>query len=154
MSFSINNSQSSTQQANMPPKMNPDLYAKKYAEENGISVQEAKDLLKSMYGDPAAKTDRSTSVYSTDENNLQSASISESFDSDSIFGDFSNRGFHKTSSTSTQESSSTKGGGKDPNAYAQEYATKHGMTLEEAKKELKEKYGDPSRDGAGMNFMS
>lgn len=37
----------------------------------------------------------------------------------------------------------------DPNAYAQSYADKNGISLEEAKAELKAKYGDPSKNGAG-----
>ena len=34
---------------------------------------------------------------------------------------------------------------KDPNAFAQEYANKHGMTLEAAKTELSKIYGDPQK---------
>jgi len=33
--------------------------------------------------------------------------------------------------------------GQDPDAYAQQYANEHNISLEEAKAELKEKYGDP-----------
>ena len=33
-------------------RQNPDEYAKIYAEQNGISVEEAKAELKSKYGDP------------------------------------------------------------------------------------------------------
>ena len=37
---------------NQPIRQNPDEYAKIYAEQNGISVEEAKAELKSKYGDP------------------------------------------------------------------------------------------------------
>ena len=35
-----------------PVRQNPDEYAKQYAEQNGLSVEEAKAELKSKYGDP------------------------------------------------------------------------------------------------------
>jgi len=35
--------------------------------------------------------------------------------------------------------------GVDPNTYAQQYATKNGISLEEAKAELKAKFGDPQK---------
>jgi len=37
---------------NFLPNMNPDMYAKKYASENNISVNEAKEQLRAKYGDP------------------------------------------------------------------------------------------------------
>ena len=40
--------------------------------------------------------------------------------------------------------------GVDPNAYAQKYADEHGITLEEAKAELKAKYGDPQQPEMSM----
>ena len=39
--------------------------------------------------------------------------------------------------------------GMNPNACAQMYANQKGITKEEAIAELKSKYGDPSKDGAG-----
>lgn len=35
--------------------------------------------------------------------------------------------------------------GMDPDSYAKQYATQHGISLEQAKAELKEKYGDPGQ---------
>lgn len=35
------------------------------------------------------------------------------------------------------------GPGMDPDSYAKIYAQKHGITLEEAKAELRAKFGDP-----------
>jgi len=40
---------------NRPTEMDPDAYAKKYAEQKGISLEEAKAELKTMYGDPMSK---------------------------------------------------------------------------------------------------
>lgn len=39
------------QTAGMPP-MNPDVYAQKYATENGISLDDAKNKLRAKFGDP------------------------------------------------------------------------------------------------------
>ena len=59
----------------------------------------------------------------------------------------SNYGNPKMSGISDSENSSSATDsipqGVDPDTYAQEYANKHNMTLEEAKAELKSKYGDP-----------
>lgn len=40
--------------------------------------------------------------------------------------------------------------GVDPDTYAQKYANEHGITLEEAKTELRAKYGDPQQPGMSM----
>lgn len=40
--------------------------------------------------------------------------------------------------------------GIDPDTYAQQYANEHGITLEEAKAELRAKYGDPQQPGMSM----
>ena len=37
---------------------------------------------------------------------------------------------------------------QDPNVYAQQYATQNGISLEDAKEELKSKYGDPDQSGS------
>ncbi len=37
---------------------------------------------------------------------------------------------------------------QDPNVYAQQYATQNGISLEDAKEELKSKYGDPDKEGS------
>lgn len=41
--------------------------------------------------------------------------------------------------------------GVDPNTYAQQYANEKGITFEQAKTELKAKYGDPQQRGMSMN---
>ena len=40
---------------NQPVRQNPDDYAKLYAEQNGLSVEDAKAELKAKYGDPKAQ---------------------------------------------------------------------------------------------------
>ena len=41
---------------NQQVRQNPDEYAKQYAEQNGLSFEEAKAELKSKYGDPDRKS--------------------------------------------------------------------------------------------------
>ena len=56
-----------------PVRQNPDEYAKSYAEQNGISVEEAKAELKSKYGDPQQqnKTSGIGNVSTQDISSLQ-----------------------------------------------------------------------------------
>ena len=58
---------------NLPVRQNPDEYAKSYAEQNGISVEEAKAELKSKYGDPQQqnKTSGIGNVSTQDISSLQ-----------------------------------------------------------------------------------
>jgi len=44
---------------NSLPNMDPESYAKQYASENNISVEEARTQLKAKYGDPKAQSDNS-----------------------------------------------------------------------------------------------
>ncbi len=37
---------------NLPPKMGPDAYARQYAQQKGISFEEAKAELRAKFGDP------------------------------------------------------------------------------------------------------
>ena len=53
---SVNGFGGQTQQV----RQNPDEYAKVYAEQNGLSVEEAKAELKSKYGDPQEQNDASS----------------------------------------------------------------------------------------------
>ena len=43
--------------------------------------------------------------------------------------------------------------GGDPDAFAQKYADEHGITLEEAKEELRSKYGDPQQPTQPSIYM-
>jgi len=41
---------------NSLPNMNPEIYARKYAAENNISIETAREQLKAKYGDPSNQT--------------------------------------------------------------------------------------------------
>ena len=96
---------------------NPDDYAKTYAAQNNLSVEEAKQELKSKYGDPQQ-----------DGGNISS-----------IFGDSATA----LISNENQITSWLDVPFMDPDAYAQQYADENGITLDEAKEKLGELYGDP-----------
>ncbi|MBR2068978.1 MAG: hypothetical protein IJ877_04365 [Candidatus Gastranaerophilales bacterium] len=57
-------------------------------------------------------------------------------------------------STTTTTTAYPQGPQMDPNAYAQQYANQNGITLEEAKAELKSKYGDPKAPEADASLFS
>ena len=44
--------------------------------------------------------------------------------------------------------------GVDPNAYAEQYAQEKGISVEEAKQELKTKFGDPQQQQGGASALS
>lgn len=92
---------------------NPDDYAQIYANQNNISLDEAKTALKSKYGDPTQDGSNAPSI------------------------------FNVSSVSGTQEIGDMFSFGMDPDAYAQQYADENGLTLEEAKEKLGELYGDP-----------
>ncbi|MBQ8887028.1 MAG: hypothetical protein IJY61_04935 [Candidatus Gastranaerophilales bacterium] len=69
---SINSFGGQTQQV----RQNPDEYAKVYAEQNGISVEEAKAELKSKYGDPQAQSEISSIGSFGGYNNRETQDIS------------------------------------------------------------------------------
>ena len=93
---------------------NPDDYAQTYADQNNISLDEAKSQLKAKYGDPTQDGSNAPSIFSaTGSDELQSVGDIPAF-------------------------------GMDPDAYAQQYADENGITLDEAKALLKEEFGDPA----------
>ena len=59
-----------------PIRQNPDEYAKQYAEQNGLSVEEAKAELKSKYGDPQQQGGSSNIGSYGNYNNVGSQDIS------------------------------------------------------------------------------
>ena len=65
---------------NQQVRQNPDEYAKQYAEQNGLSVEEAKAELKSKYGDPQQQN-QSSNIFSfgnsTNAMNTDYASLQE-----------------------------------------------------------------------------
>lgn len=58
------------------PSIDPDTYAKNYAAQNGISVDEAKEQLKAQYGEPNKPTALSdtSSIFGSSEDNKTSLS--------------------------------------------------------------------------------
>lgn len=148
-------------------RMNPDDYAQQYATENNISLDEAKTQLGSKYGTPESEP----SIFNFDNSN--EATGTSSFDISELgledneagikslfqkFLDFLKGGngpqnegdpqSHLNPLTGEQTGPQKEGDfnpnqNQDPDSYAQTYADENGLTLEEAKAELKAKYGDP-----------
>ena len=108
-----------------PPKIDPDKYAKEYAEKNNLSLADAKAKLKEQYGDPQQKDNK------IGGNN------------DSLLN------FNKSNSAQPTQKI-------NPDDYAEVYAKINNITVEEAKTELKQKYGDPDKktEGGKLNIMA
>ena len=100
------------------PNPNPNDYAKKYAEENGLSFEEAKAELKEKYGDPV----QNTNSFAAGNNN-------------SIF---SNQPFGNMIQMPQI----------NPDDYAEIYAEENGLSVEDAKAQLKEQYGEPVQNSS------
>ena len=65
---------------NRPVRQNPDDYAKTYAQQNGLSIEDAKAELKAQYGDPVK--DASGSVFNfNNQSDITNTDFSEIFDS-------------------------------------------------------------------------
>lgn len=148
------------------PKADPETYAKQYAAENNLSLEEAKNELRAKFGDPKEgaqvpnlqQENQAASIFSSNTSEDSYASISDidfaDFeDTSNISNDNSNNFLksmlnlfknNKTSNISNDE----KAYRKDPDEYAQEYADANNITLEQAKKELKAQYGDPKEKEA------
>lgn len=143
------------------PKQDPDTYAKQYAEKNGLSLEDAKAELKSKFGDPSVGAQIpmqpqgqnifsqsmpedeyvDTSSISFDFNDFSTEDTSATKSGHNLFSDFLNTNHSSISLTNGEEAAFEM----DPDAYAKQYAEENNMTLEEAKEELKEKYGDPQK---------
>lgn len=63
-------------------RQNPDEYAKTYAEQNGITLAEAKEELKAKYGDPKQNADNASIFNTTSEDSYYEPSFDMSFDAD------------------------------------------------------------------------
>ena len=138
---------------NMFLGMNPDVYARQYAIQNNTTVDDAKTKLQEQYGTPnkqdesiftSNKIDSNSSFdfsdldeFNFDDDNANNFSISELFQN--FLGLFGNN----TSADNSENPFADDR--KAPDDYAQEYATEHNLSLDEAKAELKEKYGEPDK---------
>lgn len=118
--------------AGMPPKMDPDVYARIYAAQNNITVEEAKEELKSKYGAPQQQSQFQGINFNNNIHNLGT----------DVF---------QSSQTRGVEGPQKEGDMRDPNREAEKYAMDKGISLEEAKAELKSKYGDPQQVQGAMD---
>lgn len=144
----------------------PNMYAQMYAQQNGLSVDDAKAQLKEKYGDPQQSGQSGLGLnFGSQNQGMKPSSFNDpefSVDSDfSIQGMFQNLlnrlhgndGPQKPGDPQRQQDTSTQlpSQGTDPDTYAQQYADENGLSLEEAKAELKSKYGDPQKPDNNSN---
>ena len=149
---------------------NPDIYAQKYASQNGISVDKAKSELKSKYGDPdknsvfsAQQSDSFTSTTKTPSANAVDAdnqawnyaehygvSLSEARDAlRNQFGDPT--GYDDSASASSNNPFASASGSSNSHPVAtdadnqvQNYADHYGVSTAEAREALRNQFGDPT----------
>ena len=98
--------------------MDPDTFAQNYADQNGLSLDEARQQLQSQYGEP-------------DQQNGMQGNQTGSVDDliQDLYGTVNNSDLQNY----------------DPDTIAQQYATKYNISLEEALEALAELYGDPEQ---------
>lgn len=155
------------------PGVNPDEYAKTYAAQNNMSVEDAKVALKEKYGDPQKPQD--VSVWTTEQDgedvsaedqmlkidpnfiaqlyaDQQGMTIDEAIadlekklgiPSEESLGDTVKNFIQNLIGMVKDKGDERPDQGVDPDTYAQQYADENGITLDEAKAELSAKYGDP-----------
>lgn len=178
---------------NMPPRgVDPNAYAQQYANQNGLTLDEAKAELKAKYGDPT----QGASLFSNGFNQNNTSGPTNAGDpqphlrengyvSTDFSGSSSNVGGPQKEGDPQPHLDSKSNGtsgpinagdpqphleGQDgqgskfanflrnigfqifnnPDTYAQKYAAENNLSLEEAKAELKEKYGEPQQ----LNFQA
>jgi len=125
-----------------------DTYAQNYADANGLTLDKAKEELKSKFGeptepsaaakdgiDPGVDPDTYAQNYAT-EHGLTLEAAKEELKAK--YGD--PEAVEEAELEETEEPDSSV----DPDTYAQNYATEHGLTLEAAKEEMRIKFGDPT----------
>ncbi len=115
-------------------RQDPDAYAQEYANKNGMTLEEAKAELKSKYGDPK-KPEETAGANS------------------SVFGQYGT-GFNNNATSQIDaetDISETFNNLKNPDEFAQFYADENGISLEEAKAELKELKGEPQAPEMNTN---
>ncbi|MBQ2644009.1 hypothetical protein IJG14_00370 [bacterium] len=150
---------------------NPYSYLKKYAQDNNMNVNDAKIELQNQYGNPQIGGMQNQSLFGMNNQDKPVSfmgDVDDSFDTDMLFAQMMQetgitnllqniKNFFMGNSNSEQDSSSQsslKGAqvagqqnnqDMDPDAYAQQYAEENGISLEEAKAQLRAKYGDPQK---------
>jgi len=131
--------------------MDPDSYAQSYATKNGLSLEAAKEELKSKYGDPTQPDN--SSIFASNETSSENNSVANNIslsdiqevttgdtESDTSFMDLIKNLFGIK-----DNKESSKIDNLDPDTVAQKYATANNITLAEAKTKLGELYGDPQQ---------
>ncbi|MBQ8636186.1 hypothetical protein IJ425_08560 [bacterium] len=134
----------------LPQMQNPDVYATQYAQQNGISLNEAKNELKVQYGEPQRPQEQSLFAFQN-ENNFENISFEfdeqeyeEIFGSDShldAIPNFFTKVFDFFRGGNDEDSQKQK----DPEVQARQYAKENGISIEEAREELRKKYGEPEQ---------
>ena len=150
---------------------NPYSYLKKYAQDNNMNVNDAKIELQNQYGNSQIGGMQNQSLFGMNNQDKPVSfmgDVDDSFDTDMLFAQMMQetgitnllqniKNFFMGNSNSEQDSSSQsslKGAqvagqqnnqDMDPDAYAQQYAEENGISLEEAKAQLRAKYGDPQK---------
>ena len=123
-------------------KQDPDEYAKQYANKLGITVDEAKELLKTQYGDPKEGANASPIGQSSSQSvfGVQSINTNNNINSSSINstqGPSNSFGLQASSSASESKLMCP------PEEAAEHLAEEFGMSTEEAMEILKQLYGNP-----------
>ena len=128
----------STNYNNLPPRQDPNVYAQQFATQNGISIDEAKNQLRTQFGDPQANDESIFNNYLSESGTTNSTVASDAIDNteDTGFMSFITNLFGLNSNEGQQD--------LDPDEVAQEYAVQNNLTLDEAKVELRELYGNPT----------
>ena len=138
---------------NFPPaNIDPNKYAQQYAAENNLSLEDAKAELRKIHNGDPVKPDNS--VFNSGTNNGNSFGVSGI--SDILVDNEEGMGISELLTSIIQlleklvnifQNGSEPEDEMDPDAYAQQYADEHNMTLEEAKEELRTKKGEPEKKG-------
>ena len=145
----------------------PNVYARQYANQNGLSLDEAKAQLKEKYGNPEQPGQISGCGmnFGSQNSNFQPSSfndpefaVDEQFSIQDLFKHLANI-WHGNGGPQKPGDPQRKGDtttqlpdqGTDPNTYAKQYAEDNGITLEEAIEKLEEEYGTPERMNPFIN---
>ena len=149
----------------LPPRnIDPDTYAQQYANQNGISLEEAKSQLRATHGDPVKQEGSIFNQSSTGNGN--NSGVSDLFDilneneegTGSDLMSFLTQLLEKFTNLFNGESEDEQNSDEDgftltgdPEKDAQSYADIHNITLDEAKAELKKLHGEPAKKDENSN---
>ncbi len=114
---------------------NPDQDAKNFAMKMGITIDEAKNQLRAMFGNPEApKVNNSTSSQQATDN---------------PFSGNNNTVTNNADNSKIDANSIRKTG--NPDQDAKNFAKQMGITIDQAKEQLKAKYGDPTEKSSSSS---